>query len=190
MTIRKSSLHKYRKMIELSGKKITLRRTVNTHTEELYQEIKTPGVLENLTIDVDDIHDFRRYILFVENQWHMNQDYTYSIFNGENQIVGQISIYNIAYLHKRGEIGIWIGRDFWRKGYAYDALKTILTYGFSNLHLNRIQAHMFIENEASISLFEHVGFIREGLIREFVQKNDKFMDVYSYSLLNREYSNN
>ncbi|TFH29397.1 MAG: N-acetyltransferase [Promethearchaeota archaeon] len=186
MASRNGIAHKYRKILELPGEISILRKTTNLHTEGLYTQIQSPGVLENLTIEIDDIHDFRRYIMFVENQWHMNQDLTYTIFNLHDQIVGQISIYNIAYLHFRGEIGIWIGREYWTHGFGKDALQTIINYSFTQLHLNRLQAHMFVENSTSISLFESVGFQNEGLIREFVRKKEKFRDVYSYSLLKRE----
>ncbi|MHA1519282.1 MAG: GNAT family N-acetyltransferase [Promethearchaeota archaeon] len=187
MTSRNGTTKKYRKIIELPGETTLLRKTTNLHTDGLFEQITSPGVLENLTIEIDDIQDFRRYIMFVENQWLMNQDLSYSLFDLKEQIVGQISIYNIAYLHFRGEIGIWIGRNHWGKGYGKDALKTVIEYAFSQLHLNRLQAHMFVENSTSISLFESVGFQNEGIIREFVRKKEKFRDVYSYSLLKDEY---
>ncbi len=186
MESRNGITKKYRKIIELPGETTILRKTTNLHIEGLFGQITSPGVLENLTIEIDDIQDFRRYIMFVENQWLMNSDLTYTVHDLQDQIVGQISIYNIAYLHFRGEIGIWIGREFWGHGFGKDALQTIIQYAFTQLHLNRLQAHMFVENSTSISLFESVGFQNEGIIREFVRKKEKFRDVYSYGLLKRE----
>lgn len=153
----------------------------------MYHQIKSPGVLENLTIDIDDFHEFRRYILFIENQWQMNQDFTYTIFINQDEIIGQISLYNIAFSNFRGEIGIWLGKSNWGQGYGKDALQTIIAYGFKELHLNRLQSHIFVNNLRSIRLFEGVGFKQEGIIREYVCKNAEFKDVYSYGLLKRNY---
>ncbi|MHA1776058.1 MAG: hypothetical protein DRO88_06090 [Promethearchaeia archaeon] len=189
---------KYRKIPEITGKRVILRKTTTAHADKLYEQIKSLGVLENLTIDINNLNEFRRYILFIENQWQMNQDFTYTIFTKSNQVetgklgniripIGQISIYNISFTNYRGELGIWLGRSYWTQGIGTEALLLMIKYGFENLFLNRLQAHIFIENARSISLFERLGFKREGKIREYVCKKDKFKDVYSYSLLRGEY---
>lgn len=189
---------KYRKVSELMGKNVILRKTAVSHAEPLFRQIRSPGVLENLTIEMEDLTEFRRYLLFIENQWKMNQDFTYTIFlltkmaeNSEEPKIeipiGQISIYNVSFSNYRGEIGIWLGSHYWNQGLAKESLSLMLKYGFKDLSLNRLQAHIFIENHRSISLFESMGFQREGIIREYVRKSKEFRDVYSYSLLNREY---
>jgi RimJ/RimL family protein N-acetyltransferase len=188
MTTKAPPPPKYRKRTELRGIRAVLRKSSAAHTQELYEQIQTQGVMENLTIEIEDRHEFRRYMLFVENQWAMNNDFTYTIFGGDNQIAGQVSLYNISFTHRRAEVGIWLGRAHWGKNLGRDALAKLVGYAFQELHINRLQAHIFLENVRSIALFEGLHFQREGVTRQYVKKGDTFRDVFAYSLLHGEYS--
>jgi RimJ/RimL family protein N-acetyltransferase len=167
----------------LYGEKTILSRTVPEHIEPLYKLIKSKGVLENLTIEIENLEEFQKYIRFIINQWTMNHDFTYTIMDKKKNLLGQVAIYNLSFIHYRGEIGIWLDPKYWKKGYAYDSLFHIVDFAFKGLKLNRLQAHIFESNTPSMALFEKVGFSNEGLNREYVKKNEKFIDVYLYSLL-------
>ena len=53
--------------------------------------------------------------------------------------------------------------------------------------MNRIGVEIYSFNERSIKLFESLGFVREGVIREQVYKKGKFSDEYIYGLLRQEW---
>ncbi|MHA1475581.1 MAG: GNAT family N-acetyltransferase, partial [Promethearchaeota archaeon] len=60
-----------------------------------------------------------------------------------------------------------------------------------DIHLNRLQAHIFTQNDSSIKLFENLGFKREGLNERYVKKTDgEFNDVYVYALLFENWGKN
>src|SRR5215212_1807613 len=42
--------------------------------------------------------------------------------------------------HARAEMGYWVGRPYWGRGYATEAAGALLAYGFDALDLNRVQA--------------------------------------------------
>ena len=178
----------FKKRTKLLGPNLELVRTSMEHIKPLFKHITSSGVLDKLTIDIRNFEDFRKYFLFISNQWLLNNDLTFSILDKSKNPIGQISIYNIKYNHQMGEVGIWLGNLVWRKGYGLEALKIILRHAFQDLNLNRIQAHIFPENSASIALFETLGFLREGLNRQFVKKRKKFRDVYCYAILRDEWS--
>jgi len=172
----------------LEGEKIRLEKCKKAHMEVLYTLINSPKVHSRLTNQIKSKEEFKTYFRFLHNQWEMNRDYSYTIlFNRENLILGQISLYNLHFIHDRGEVGLWIGYPYWRHGYGLEALKLILEYGFSDLHLNRIQAHIFTDNIASIKLFEKAGFQKEGVRRQYVFKNTQYLDVFSYALLKEDF---
>ncbi len=174
----------------LTGENIDLVKSTVEHSSGLYQQIKSPGVLENLTIDIEDQFEFKKYLIYIENQWNLNHDFTFSISmkgvknNPKQTFIGQASIYSLNFLHSRAEIGIWLGRANWSKGIAKEALKMLISHAFLDIHLNRLQAHIFTQNDSSIKLFEKLGFKREGLNERYVKKtNGDFNDVYVYALL-------
>src|SRR3990172_8745212 len=67
-----------------------------------------------------------------------------------------------------GVVGlIYIGdEEAWGKGYGFDALKTLMAYGFHTANLHKLYAEIFAFNEPSIRLFEKAGFTRDGAKRE------------------------
>ena len=174
----------------LIGENIDLVKSIVDHSNVLYHQIKSPGVLENLTIDIEDEFEFKKYLIYIENQWSLNHDFTFSIStkgvknNPKQTFIGQVSMYSLNFLHSRAEVGIWLGRSHWNKGIAKEALKLLISHAFLDIHLNRLQAHIFTQNDSSIKLFEKLGFKREGLNERYVKKtNGDFNDVYIYALL-------
>lgn len=56
------------------------------------------------------------------------------------------------------ELGYWIGRPFWRRGYATEAASALVGLGFAALGLKGIMALVFGENPASVRVLEKIGF--------------------------------
>lgn len=86
------------------------------------------------------------------------------------------------------EIGYDLSKNYWRQGYMTEALKIAIDVAFNNMHVNRIQAFVYIENVSSYKLLEKKKFIREGIIREKHFFRGKYYDHYCYSLLKRDWN--
>jgi [ribosomal protein S5]-alanine N-acetyltransferase len=93
----------------------------------------------------------------------------------------------ISETHKRAELGYWIGLPFWGMGYATEAARAVVEFGFANLGLHRIHAHYFAENTASGRVLEKIGMRREGLLRNHFQKWNRFIDVENCGILVEEF---
>jgi len=81
-----------------------------------------------------------------------------------------------------------IPADFWNKGYATEAVKAILRFGFHDLKLHRIDAGCAIENLGSIKVLEKVGMKREGHRRKILPLKKGWSDNYEYAILEEEYN--
>ncbi len=103
-----------------------------------------------------------------------------------NALIGAISIHPRPEFNK-GEFGYWIGVPFWNKGYASEALKEILRFGFEELKLNKMFAHHFMNNPASGKVMLKNGLKEEGYLREDIIKNGEYIDLRIYSMLRNEY---
>lgn len=55
------------------------------------------------------------------------------------------------------DIGYRLNQEFWGKGYATEASKAILEYGFNTLKLDLIIAIALPENKASIRIMQKIG---------------------------------
>ena len=81
------------------------------------------------------------------------------------------------------EVGYAIVKDFWRKGFASEAAKAVLGYGFNELNLDRIVAVARPENAGSRGVMEKVG-MRFDYIGKFYDR-----DLVHYSITKKEFQN-
>ena len=85
------------------------------------------------------------------------------------------------------EIGYWIGVPYWGRGYASEAARAVIEYGFEQRGFNRIEAGHFVRNPASGRVMEKAGMKYEGLLRQAMKKGDEYLDVKMYSILRSEF---
>ncbi|GAU27709.1 hypothetical protein TSUD_126550 [Trifolium subterraneum] len=84
----------------------------------------------------------------------------------------------------RAEIGYAMASNFWGQGICTKAVKVAVSQVFKDIpDLVRIQAFVSVENQASQSVLEKVGFLREGILRKFLYIKERVKDVAIFSLL-------
>jgi ribosomal-protein-alanine N-acetyltransferase len=68
-----------------------------------------------------------------------------------------------------------------------EALRTVISNGFAQMRLNRIEALVYVENGRSIQLLRRLGFKQEGVLREYLYSDGRFYDHYLFALLQKEW---
>ncbi|WP_100011323.1 GNAT family N-acetyltransferase [Lentibacillus sediminis] len=105
----------------------------------------------------------------------------------ENEFIGLINL-NINKVFNRAELGYWIAKPFWGKGFGTEAAKEIVRVGFEELKLNRIYAQAFTTNPGSYRIMEKVGLKHEGILKEHVKRNGDYFDIKVYGMTKSEYN--
>lgn len=133
---------------------------------------------------------FRRRLRFYERQARASTGLSLAIFSSdETAMVGGLSLTNIRFGAVRsGVLGYWIGAPFTKKGYGRAAVEAILRHSFHTLDLNRVEAACQPENAASKKLLERCGFAREGLARDYLRINGRWLDHEIFAITARQYS--
>ena len=62
----------------------------------------------------------------------------------------------------QAEIGYWIGKPFWNRGYATEAVTAVVRHGFNEMKLERIYAAHFTRNPSSGRVLQKAGMLYEG----------------------------
>lgn len=88
----------------------------------------------------------------------------------------------------KAEIGIWITDEKRRNGFGKEAVELALEYSFNQLNHHRIFARILETNNASIRMFENLGFTREGTERDSFYAEGEYQDVLLLSILEDERS--
>ncbi|BCU77114.1 GNAT family N-acetyltransferase [Luteolibacter sp. LG18] len=100
---------------------------------------------------------------------------------GSGELIGAISLRLFAQ-GPRAELGYWIGVPYWNRGYATEAAREVLRFGFEDLDLQGIQATHLLNNPASGRVMEKLGMRYEGIIRQGVIRNGRLLDIADYSI--------
>lgn len=101
----------------------------------------------------------------------------------DGALAGAISLLGIDRRHRRAEMGYWIGKPFWGRGYATEAAAAVIAFGFEALGLHKISATHLVRNPASGRVMQKAGMSYEGTMREHVQKFERFEDLAIYGIL-------
>ena len=90
--------------------------------------------------------------------------------------------------NERGEIGYWVGKPYWNRGYMTEAARAVVAYSFKVLKLNRIHAYHVKRNAASGRVMEKIGMRYEGCRRQYIKKWDNFEDSMVYGILKADFN--
>ena len=90
--------------------------------------------------------------------------------------VGNVKLGPVDTPHHRASIGSVIGKQFWGRGYASDAIALIEQYAFRSLDLHKLTAGMYATNRGSFRVFEKCGFSIEGRRLAHCLQGDQWVD--------------
>jgi len=88
----------------------------------------------------------------------------------------------------RAELGYVLGRAHWSRGYMREALGALIGGAFGPMKLRRLEAEVDPRNGASQRLLLHLGFQKEGRLRERWVKKGESKDVDVFGLLRHEWT--
>jgi ribosomal-protein-alanine N-acetyltransferase len=88
-----------------------------------------------------------------------------------------------------GDLGYVLDKAHWGRGYATEAGRALLVFGFERLGLHRIWARCDARNAASARVLEKLGMEREGRLRHDVRRKGEWHDSYLYAILEPDWRN-
>ena len=104
-----------------------------------------------------------------------------------SELVGTISVVNLAEDINEVEIGYCLGRAWWGKGIMTEALGRVITFFFDEVGANRVCAKHDVENSASGAVMAKCGMLREGTLRQRLRNKGRYVDVALYAILRDDY---
>lgn len=111
--------------------------------------------------------------------------FTIETLEGTN--VGGVSLHSRDDKNGLFSFGIVIGREHRRKGYAEEAIRILLKYGFWERRYQKCNSACVHANEASIALHRRLGFVEEGRRRRQSFFNGEYYDDVLFGLTREEF---
>lgn len=107
--------------------------------------------------------------------------------------IGAAGLLYTNWIIRSSDISFYIGKDnlyIDRDGYALDAAKTLIDYGFKNLNLNKIWMELYEYDKEKIQFFTNkYNFQIDGKLRQNCFEDGRYWDSYIISLLHLDYIN-
>ncbi|MEM6894485.1 MAG: GNAT family N-acetyltransferase [Bacteroidota bacterium] len=137
-----------------------------------YHPSDAPILLEAITLSLDALKKWmpwaqaepsslaskKELLEKFEREFQENIDYTFGIFNKqEDVLIGSTGLHTRIGADAR-EIGYWINSEYAGKGYATESTQALIKVGFEHHAVNTIEIHCDPENVASLKIPKKLGF--------------------------------
>ncbi len=173
----------------LTTNRLHLRQVRPTDAEALFAMRSDPVVMEFFGQEPHQtVEETSTLIQRLQTSYEQRNSLFWGVtLKGEDTVIGTCTLFSFNFDFHYAETGYDLHRDYWRQGIASEAMSAVLTYGFSELGLHRIEADVAPDNTRSKNLLLKLGFTFEGNLRQRYFFRGQFEDEYYFGLLKDEW---
>ncbi|MDE6592102.1 MAG: GNAT family N-acetyltransferase [Oscillospiraceae bacterium] len=122
------------------------------------------------------------------NSYEKDDYYRWAVaLGGTDECIGQIAYFLVDSKNHFAEIEYCIGSEFQRKGYATEAARAVIKYGFESINLHKVQICTKTINAPSKRVIEKCGLTYEGTLRDYFYMDGRYVGRLYFSILREEY---
>ena len=169
----------------LEGRLVRLRAPEESDADALNGSFGDPDVLAGLSFAFPQAK--AGFVEFIRSSRGSESQVVFTIETLAGEPIGTCDLRDIAPRARTANVGIWIAKHAWAKGYGTDAMRTMCRFGIRELNLQRIELLVYETNPAAIRSYEKVGFRREGTLRRAQFQGGRYIDVLVMGLLVEEF---
>jgi len=170
---------------------VRLELIAQRHAKQLYQAVNNDRqhLAEFLPWvgSMKSVSDFTNYIKNCRLLYEQKKEVSFVILL-HDVVVGRIGLHHLYLDNKTAAIGYWLTKDAQGQGIVINSCKKLIALGFTEIGLHRLEIKAATTNLRSQAIPEKLSFKKEGVLREAELVNDKFLDLYLYSLLSHEWT--
>jgi [ribosomal protein S5]-alanine N-acetyltransferase len=173
-------------MVELYTARLLLRDFQSDDWPAVLAYKKDPRYLRYYAWSGRTAADVQRFVQMFVDQQHEQPRTRYQLAlcrRESGELIGNCGIRRTAAWSHDAEIGYELSPDHWGHGYATEAVRAILRFGFEELGLHRITAWTVADNAASARVLAKVGFALEGRLRDRESFKGRYWDVLVFGML-------
>lgn len=176
-------------MYQITSERLLLRPMELDDAPVLFGFWSDPIVTKHMNASFTDISQAQQMIEMLQGLFAENKAIRWTILlKHSNEIIGSCGFNYLDYENERAEIGYDLGFPYWGKGYAPEAIRTLIRFGFESLRLNRVEAKVEPENINSIKVLRKLRFVEEGKLRQYEKSKEVFVDLIMFSTLRTEWT--
>ena len=173
----------------LTTPRLTLRKVQKKDLDDIYEYCRLPSSCKYAQWQPhEDRGVTKQYLAWLFSAMRHGAYFTWVIELRETgKVIGTCSFVNMDEEYKIAEIGYGIGKSFWGNGYATEAVRAVMDYGFTRVGLLKVNARIMRENLSSVRLAGRVGMSCEGIQRKGVYAKKQAHDLYLFGITDEDY---
>ena len=174
---------------KISTERLTLRALRELDAEDVFEYASLPEVTKYLLWSEHPTLAYtKEFLAYIENRYALGDFYDWAVtMNDTGKVIGTCGFTSIDAANNSGEVGYVLNPDFHGRGYAPEAAKRVIDFGFTELNLHRIEAKFMKENTASLHVMEKLGMTLEGYRRDGMLIKQKYRTIGICSILREEW---
>ena len=174
----------------LSTSRLRLRQIQPGDAEALFTTFSDEKVMEFYGHEPHrSLSDSQKLIERIQANYASRESIHWGItLKDDNRVIGSCSFHRFDADSHHTETGYELNRAFWGQGIMFEAMSAVLSYGFSEMELHRVEAVIDDMNARSKGLLLKLGFTYEGNLRQRYFFRGHFEDEYYFGLLKDEWS--
>jgi [ribosomal protein S5]-alanine N-acetyltransferase len=135
------------------------------------------------------LQDTQAWMQLVQDTYTHREGIMWAItFKTHDFPIGSCTYWHLDPESRCAEIGYELNQTAWGQGIMSEVLPTVVSYGFKELELNRIEANPFAKNSRSTNVLLKLGFTHEGTLRQRVFFRGFYEDLLYFGLLRKEWT--
>jgi ribosomal-protein-alanine N-acetyltransferase len=172
---------------ELIGQNVILKPFKEEDAEKMNEYSKEPKLNEysgpyKASKSIDDA---KEYIQKCNEKMKEGESYHFGIYDkNTSEFVGVVGFFDLDKETSKGEIGFWVGKKFWNKGYMSETVNLITEFIFKELKYHRVYAYFHELNKAVEKILQKAGYEKEGELKDAQLKDGKYYSDIIYGKIN------
>jgi N-acetyltransferase len=179
----------WNELFELNGESVRLVPISFDHLDGLWEAAKPDEIWTYMATTVRSKVEMEQMITSSIQKREQASDYTFTVINHDNRIIGSTRYLDILTEHKSLEIGsTWYHPDLWRTRVNTECKYLLLKHAFENWEFRRVQLKTDSRNLRSQKAIERIGAVKEGTLRKDRKIAGGYVrDTVFYSILQDEW---
>lgn len=189
--MKKETVHKiFTGMPTLTTPRLTLRPMHVTDAYDMHEYACREDVTEYLLWSPHPSVSYTRdYLAYIESRYSRGEFFDWAVtLNDSGKMIGTAGFTKIDAPHNCAEIGYVLNPEYHGQGLGTEAAARVITFGFEELGLHRIEARFMKGNIASLHVMQKLGMTLEGYHREAMLVKGVYKTIGVCSMLVSEYN--
>ena len=167
---------------ELNSERTILRQVTDLDLENVFKGLSDPEVIKYYGVSFDSLEATKEQMTWFADLEKNGTGIWWAVCRKEDgAFLGGGGLNEISREHKKAEIGFWLLREHWGKGYMTEVMPIILNHAFDQIGLHRIEGFVVNDNANCKNALRKLGFLYEGTMRDSEIKDGKFVSVDFYA---------